>query len=68
MHSTAHQHKDLIATVKHGGGGLMIWACFSATGPVDSFGYLVDNGVLRISKYSRIKSKSRLKLGGATGQ
>jgi len=30
---TAYQHKRIIPTVKHGGGGLMIWADFSATGP-----------------------------------
>ena len=31
--NTAYQHKHLIPTVKHGGGGLMIWACSAATGP-----------------------------------
>ena len=31
--NTAYQHKHLIPTVMHGGGGLMIWACFTATGP-----------------------------------
>ena len=31
--NTANQHKHLIPTVKHGGGGLMIWACSAATGP-----------------------------------
>ena len=31
--NTAYQHKHLIPTVKHGGGGLMIRACFTATGP-----------------------------------
>ena len=25
--------KPLISTVKHSGGGVMIWACFAATGP-----------------------------------
>jgi len=39
IHSTtsnpnaAYQHRHLIPTVKHGGGRLMIWACFVATGP-----------------------------------
>ena len=27
------QHKHLIPTVKHNGGGLINWACFAATGP-----------------------------------
>ncbi|MEE6515924.1 hypothetical protein FKM82_025084 [Ascaphus truei] len=27
------QHISLIPTVKHGSGGVMIWACFAATGP-----------------------------------
>jgi len=26
--NAAYQHKHLIPTVKHSGGGLMIWACF----------------------------------------
>lgn len=30
---TACQHKHLIPTVKFGGEGLMVWACFAATGP-----------------------------------
>ena len=31
--NTAYQHKHLLPTVQHGGGGLMIWACSAATGP-----------------------------------
>ena len=31
--NTAYQHKHLIPAVKHGGGGLIIWACSAATGP-----------------------------------
>jgi len=31
--NTAYQHKHLKPTVKHGGGGLMIWPCSAATGP-----------------------------------
>ena len=31
--NTAYQHKHLKPTVKHGGGRLMIRACFEATGP-----------------------------------
>ena len=29
----AYRHKDLILTIKHGCGGVMIWVCFAATGP-----------------------------------
>ena len=31
--TTAYQHKCLIRTIKHGGGGVIIWACFAAAGP-----------------------------------
>lgn len=31
--SAAYHFKQLISSVKHGGGGVMIWAGFSATGP-----------------------------------
>jgi len=30
--SRAYQHKHLMPAVKHGGGGLMIWAIFAAAG------------------------------------
>uniref|UniRef100_A0A8C5LSX0 Transposase n=1 Tax=Leptobrachium leishanense TaxID=445787 RepID=A0A8C5LSX0_9ANUR len=30
---TAHQHQNLISTVKHGGGSIMVWGCFAASGP-----------------------------------
>jgi len=36
--NTAYQHIHLVPAVKHGGGGLMIWACSAATGP----GHLAD--------------------------
>ena len=30
---TAHQHQNLITTVKHGGGGIMVCGCFAASLP-----------------------------------
>uniref|UniRef100_A0AAR2JTD1 Uncharacterized protein n=1 Tax=Pygocentrus nattereri TaxID=42514 RepID=A0AAR2JTD1_PYGNA len=30
---TAHQHQNLIPTVKYGGGGMMVWGCFAASRP-----------------------------------
>ena len=30
---TAHQHKNLIPTVKYGGGSIMVWGCFATSGP-----------------------------------
>ena len=30
---TAHQHQNLIPTVKYGGGSLMVCGCFAASGP-----------------------------------
>ena len=30
---TAHQHQNLIPTVNYGGGSIMVWGCFAASGP-----------------------------------
>jgi len=45
--NAAYQHKHLIPTVKHGGGGLMIWACLAATGP----GHLPVSSCVYMDKY-----------------
>lgn len=29
----AHHHENIIQTIKHDGGNIMIWACFAASGP-----------------------------------
>ena len=31
--NTTYEHKHVILTVKHSGGGVIIWACFTAAGP-----------------------------------
>ena len=31
--NTAFQHKNLFTSVKHGGGSIMVWACFAASEP-----------------------------------
>uniref|UniRef100_A0A8C4TBF5 Transposase n=1 Tax=Erpetoichthys calabaricus TaxID=27687 RepID=A0A8C4TBF5_ERPCA len=31
--NTVFQHKNLMPSVKHGGGSVMVWACFAASGP-----------------------------------
>ena len=66
---TAYQHKHLIPTVKHGGGGLMIWACSAATGP-GQLAVIESTMNSCVPKYSRVKceaicrtDKAWLKLG-----
>jgi len=56
--NTAYQHKHLIPTVRHGGGGMMIWACFAAEGP----GHLaVIESTMNFSVYqSIVESNMRL--------
>ncbi len=31
--NTAFHKKNIIPTVKHGGGSVMVWGCFAASGP-----------------------------------
>ncbi|KAK3557721.1 hypothetical protein QTP86_000322 [Hemibagrus guttatus] len=47
----AFNHKNTIPTVKHGGGNLMSWGCFSASGP----GNLITvNGTMKKEQYIKI--------------
>ena len=49
--NTAFQHKNLIPSVKHGGGSIMVWACFAASGP----GRLaIIDGTMNSELYQRI--------------
>ncbi len=49
--NTAFQKKNIIPTVKYGGGSVMVWGCFSASGP----GRLaVINGTMNSAVYQKI--------------
>ncbi|KAK3508507.1 hypothetical protein QTP70_031365 [Hemibagrus guttatus] len=49
--NTAFQKKIIIPTVKYGGGGVMVWGCFAASGP----GRLaVINGTMNSAVYQKI--------------
>ncbi|KAK3513701.1 hypothetical protein QTP70_028906 [Hemibagrus guttatus] len=49
--NTAFQKKNIIATVKYGGGSVMVWGCFAASGP----GRLaVINGTMNSAVYQKI--------------
>ncbi len=49
--NTAFQKKNIIPTVKYGGGSVMVWGCFAASGP----GRLaVINGTMNSSVYQKI--------------
>ena len=51
----AYKEKHLIPTVKYGGGSLMLWGCFAASGP----GALVKiNGIMNSTKYQDIFAKN----------
>ncbi len=49
--NTAFQKKNIIPTVKYGGGSVMVWGCFAASGP----GRLaVINGTINSAVYQKI--------------
>ncbi len=49
--NTAFQKKSIIPTVKYGGGSVMVWGCFAASGP----GRLaVINGTMNSAVYQKI--------------
>ncbi|KAI4898620.1 hypothetical protein NFI96_006400 [Prochilodus magdalenae] len=49
--NTAFQKKNIIPTVKYGGGSVMVWDCFAASGP----GRLaVINGTMNAAVYQKI--------------
>jgi transposase len=62
----AHSEKNLVPTVKHGGGGVMVWGCMAAAGvgAVKFIDGIMDRFVYRdILKDSMLPSVKKLKLG-----
>ena len=51
----AHKENHLIPTVKYGGGLLMLWSCFAASGPRD---LVKTNGIMNSTKYQNILGKN----------
>uniref|UniRef100_A0A9J8BH47 Transposase n=1 Tax=Cyprinus carpio carpio TaxID=630221 RepID=A0A9J8BH47_CYPCA len=48
---TQHFIKNIIATVKHGGGSVMVWGCFAASGPVR---LTIIDGIMNSALYQKI--------------
>ncbi|KAI3354711.1 hypothetical protein L3Q82_019199 [Scortum barcoo] len=49
--NTAFQKKNIIPTVKYGGGSVMVWGCFAASGPGRR---AVINGTMNSAVYQKI--------------
>ena len=55
----AYKVKHLISTVKYGGGSLMLWGCFAASGPR---ALVKINGIMNSTKYQDILAKNLVNL------
>ncbi|KAF7654779.1 hypothetical protein LDENG_00064760 [Lucifuga dentata] len=56
--NTAFQKKNIIPTVKHGGGSVMVWGCFAASGPGRLAVILKRTWVIQQDNDSKHTSKS----------
>ena len=61
-HRHGYTEKHLIPTVKYGGGSLMFWRCFAASGPGAIFNI---NGTINSTKYQEILAENLIALLGS---